>query len=63
MLAIVCDCCGKTRLLSEDETYHRPSQFSVVTRDRARPEKFDLCEECTEKLVVAVRKGKTDESL
>ena len=63
MLAIVCDCCGRTRLLSEEETHRRPSCYSLVSIDGLKPEKFDLCEECTKRLVANVRKGKTEERL
>lgn len=56
MLAIVCDCCGKTKLLADEELHKIPDGYSVLSRGLNGRDKIDLCEECREKLMAAVRK-------
>ena len=63
MLAIVCDCCGKVRLLDGEEIFHRPTGFKILSDDGNFPSKIDLCEECAEQLMAAVRKEKVCDSL
>lgn len=56
MKAIVCDKCGKVSLIPEDSITYCPENgvYYLVSDDGKR--KLDLCEECAEELMAAVRK-------
>ena len=55
MRAIVCDCCGKTVLLDDDRHYAEPTGMHHLTGDILGRSHLDLCDECAEKLIAAVR--------
>lgn len=55
MRAIVCDCCGKTVLLSDEHPYAEPIGMNRLTGDILGRSCLDLCDKCAEKLIAAVR--------
>ena len=54
MKAIVCDKCGKVNLLDESKPYMFPPGIFRLVSDKDDRE-IDLCEECAEELMAAVR--------
>ena len=60
MKAIVCDCCGKTELIPDDNhCFPYENTYRLFGPDRDLT--LDLCKECAEKLVQATRGEKKEE--
>lgn len=57
MKAYVCDKCGKVILLPDDRVYEYPTGINRLSI-MSKWEEIDLCDECTDELVAAVREGK-----
>lgn len=59
MKAIVCDKCGKVVLLEDKYPLGKAEGIHCLTlnNDYDRESKLDLCQECAEELMAAVRKG------
>ena len=56
MRAFVCDKCGKVVLLAEDGRLFRDEGINRLTMvDECK--EIDLCNECTNELLAAIRKG------
>lgn len=59
MKAIVCDKCGKVTLLEDDKMeYNAEAGVFRLIVFYGNTLKLDLCKECTEELVAAVREQK-----
>lgn len=59
MNAIVCDCCGKTVLLSDSDPYfHTPKGITTLRGDPPEGLVMDLCDKCVGRLVQQVRETK-----
>ena len=59
MKAIVCDKCGKVILLEDDKPYWvAPAGVFVLQKDAHPHVKMDLCEDCVDELMEAVRRTK-----
>lgn len=60
MKAIVCDKCGKVVLLADEYPLGKAEGIHclTLTNDYSRESKLDLCQECAEELVAAVRRNK-----
>ena len=56
MKAIVCDKCGKVVLMSDDELAICPEGINILQMLGKR-QTIDLCDECTDELVAAIRNG------
>lgn len=59
MKAYVCDKCGKVILLEDERPYMMPSGVYQLIGDTDKMH-LDLCEECANELVEAVRRAKED---
>lgn len=60
MKAIVCDKCGKVNLLEDERPYMYPTGVYRLVND-ADSSVIDLCEECANELVEAIRRTKDGE--
>lgn len=58
MKAIVCDKCGKVVLLEDKYPLGKEEGIHclILTNDMTRESKLDLCQECAEELMAAVRR-------
>lgn len=61
MKAIVCDKCGKVNLLEDERPYMYPTGVYRLVND-ADSSVIDLCEECANELVEAIRRTKDGEN-
>ena len=61
MKAIVCDKCGKVMLLADDALYCRPTGAYRLVKDTGDYSVVDLCEDCANEIVDAVRRTKDGE--
>ena len=61
MKAIVCDKCGNVILLDDDKPYQSaPAGVFVWVHDKYLSFQMELCEDCGDEIVEAVRNMKTD---
>jgi hypothetical protein len=55
MKAIVCDCCGKVILIPEEEYIYGLTGVHHLVSNTLDKRELDLCDDCAEKLMKAVR--------
>lgn len=55
MKAVVCDNCGKVVLVPEYRSLNEAEGISHLVHCSTRERTLDLCDECVDKLVAAVR--------
>lgn len=60
MKAIVCDKCGKVILIPDEIVYEYATGINRLSMMTKRLE-IDLCDECADELVAAVREGKLND--
>ena len=59
MRAVVCDCCGKTVLLSDSGPYFEcPKGITTLRGEPPNGLVMELCEDCVDRLLAAVRETK-----
>ena len=56
MRAVICDKCGKVMLLADKEFYPEPG-YHLISSGAGRVD-LDLCDECADELIAAVRDQK-----
>ena len=56
MKAVVCDKCGKVVLMADEDLMTYTEGINILQMLGKR-QTIDLCDECTDELVAAIRKG------
>lgn len=54
MKAMVCDCCGKVVLISDEPYMYAPEGMHTLRGDSLPRKDLDLCDDCVESLLAAV---------
>ena len=57
MKAMVCDCCGKTVLISDEPYMYSPEGMHTLRGDSLPRKELDLCEACVDRLISAVKES------
>ena len=60
MRALVCDCCGKVSILSSPFDIYLETNFHQIQHCGEPNDSIEICNECFEKLIAAVRKVEAD---